>query len=912
MRRARELGTSIGPYRLDAALGRGGMGEVYRAYDARLDRSVALKRVRPGVGDPETALRRFRREARAAARLRHPALVQVHDWLEDDGEAWLVMELVEGRSLRAVLQSGALEEARMLDITRDLLEGLAVAHDAGLVHRDLKPDNVMITAGSSVGRGRGEQAKILDFGLAKSSVARPDETHLSVEGKIIGTLSAMAPEQVLGRPVDGRTDLFALGCLLYEALTCCAPFVGDSAGATLNNICSRRQRPLTDHRGDLSPRLADFVDQLLEKDPRRRPASAHAALDRLDQVVSGRLDLDTALDSPTEGGAFATRLPPKALGRSPAETVAHRRLVPVGSAEPAGGDESGGGREDTAPSVLASSPVPLRRRLAMASWGVAAAIALTWILVARFGGELAPEPIYVAVPPATLHVVGTDAADGSSSASQAELAAVALQTALLQGLVGLRAVVALDVPTSERHDADPRALARALAADEVLASRLDCGVRGCRATLRRVSGADGRVLWAQTFSADPERLLDLGQAATGLLGHAYPESSRHRGAPALEVRPDDYETFLRLRERFRKRDRGFSTESLLEELERLGRTSPRFAAIPVLEAYVWLHRFAVGREAAELENAERAVARAMALAPDDPQVLMIAARAARLTGDLDEAAELLDRVRTLEPGNMEAQFQRALLHERGGELEAARELALGAARRWPSATLWFNTGDLLTRLGDTDAARRAIEAGLEREPESFDGRSRLAQLELVHGDLERAVELYGALVERSPEPAELNNLGTALMMIGRYDEAIVHFETVVEHSPASASAVLNLADVEILSGDTERARELYRDVLEIVAADPRPDRLAAVAAQAEAHLGRADEAIERIQVALRAAPDHPWTAYQAALVYCVLGDRASALWHARRALEAGLEPRWLELEFFEPLWPSLEQITPSA
>ena len=267
----------IGPYLLESILGRGGMGEVYRAYDARLDRHVAIKQVRPGRATQESARLRLRREAKAAAALAHPAIVQVFDILETDTGDWIVMELVKGQSLAGRLRDGPLDIGVVIDVGRDVAAGLAYAHDRGLIHRDLKAENVML---SDLG-----QAKILDFGLAKNLVQ--DETSLTAEGTLVGTWRAMSPEQARGGDLDGRSDLFSLGVLLFESLTASSPFEADSGAATLMKICTHPHQPVQQLNPEVPDDLARLIDQLLAKLPQERPPSAAAVLEILDQSRRG-------------------------------------------------------------------------------------------------------------------------------------------------------------------------------------------------------------------------------------------------------------------------------------------------------------------------------------------------------------------------------------------------------------------------------------------------------------------------------------------------------------------------------------------------------------------------------------------------------------------------------------------------
>ncbi len=254
---------TIGPYSLGERLGAGGMGEVYQAYDQRLDRWVAVKLIRPESAENETARERFRREARAAARLSHPSIVQIYDIVESDESDAIILELVEGESLARRLARGPLPVGEAVRLGRQIAEGLAAAHARGLVHRDLKPENVMVTPEG--------HAKILDFGLAKRLEG---ETSLTEDHRVIGTFRSMSPEQARGLPIDHRSDLFSLGTLLYEMLTGSSPFAAPSTLETLTRICSYRPPSVRQVAAAVPGPISDLVDRLLEKDAMLRPQDA--------------------------------------------------------------------------------------------------------------------------------------------------------------------------------------------------------------------------------------------------------------------------------------------------------------------------------------------------------------------------------------------------------------------------------------------------------------------------------------------------------------------------------------------------------------------------------------------------------------------------------------------------------------
>ena len=314
---------TTGRYTQRALLGRGGMGEVYRAYDERLRRWVALKRIRPitePAGDPpaddpkDRRRARLEREARLVAQLAHPAIVQVFDLFEDDAGDWVVMELVSGQTLAARLEGGPLAIDDAVACAIAIAEALEAAHRQGIVHRDLKVENVM--------RSTDGQIKVLDFGLAKHLPAPGDavSTALSVDGQVIGTVRAMSPEQARGLAIDARSDLFSLGVLIYELVSGDSPFAGASPLDTLHRVAAHRQISLAD-RAELAGRvpgaLSKLVDQLLEKPPALRPASARDVLSRLRALTS-----DSAPVSPSPARTDDTvDLPPPAAKIATAATA---------------------------------------------------------------------------------------------------------------------------------------------------------------------------------------------------------------------------------------------------------------------------------------------------------------------------------------------------------------------------------------------------------------------------------------------------------------------------------------------------------------------------------------------------------------------------------------------------------------
>lgn len=251
----------IGPYHLLGEIGVGGMGDVYRAVDERCKRQVAIKYLQPPF-----ARERFRLEAQAVARLSHPAIVQVFDVIENEAGGWIVMELVEGRQLSSLIADGPLDLEAALPVFGDLAEALAEAHAKGVLHRDLKTDNVKVTPAG--------RAKLLDFGLARW--IEPGDRRLTLDGQILGTPHAMSPEQAMSLDLDHRSDIFSLGTLFYEAATGERPFSGAGLVETLRRVCVDRQRPCHELCPKIPRQLSRLIDRMLEKEPDSRPRTAGA------------------------------------------------------------------------------------------------------------------------------------------------------------------------------------------------------------------------------------------------------------------------------------------------------------------------------------------------------------------------------------------------------------------------------------------------------------------------------------------------------------------------------------------------------------------------------------------------------------------------------------------------------------
>src|SRR3990172_1672233 len=289
-------GTRVGPYEILEELGTGGMGSVFLALDARLERRLALKFVDPKSAETEDARERLVREAKAAAKLAHPNIVTVYDVGEHMGRVFLGMEYVQGHSLRNLIDTGGLSIEQALDIFGQICDGLRAAHAVNVVHRDLKPSNIIVTP-----EGR---AKILDFGLAKT-LTDPQHTQA---GTLLGTVDYMSPEQTQGKVVDQRSDIFSLGIVFYELLTGINPFVRGFMPATMYAITYEQPEPLATRVHDVPAGCQVIIDKALAKEITERYQLVDAIIEDLKRVRGGQSIAPTPVSSvpPPAPAAFGT------------------------------------------------------------------------------------------------------------------------------------------------------------------------------------------------------------------------------------------------------------------------------------------------------------------------------------------------------------------------------------------------------------------------------------------------------------------------------------------------------------------------------------------------------------------------------------------------------------------------------
>ncbi|MEO1084932.1 MAG: tetratricopeptide repeat protein, partial [Acidobacteriota bacterium] len=511
-------------------------------------------------------------------------------------------------------------------------------------------------------------------------------------------------------------------------------------------------------------------------------------------------------------------------------------------------------------------------------------------------------PLYIAVAEPRI--------EGRAGIENSELMAAAVRVALQRSLVSLVGASPINAEALDALDGAPLERARSLGVDELVMSTVDCVPDACHVAVSRVRTADGSVVWTRGLPVPSDDLWLLARAVENHLSQAFPGLERREGFPELKVSGGDYAEYHRLRRA--SRERRLPPAELLEGVGKLLDRSPDFLEAILFEAFILRERFLTDRDPGDIDLAVDRLAAARRLAPNDPRPLATLFEVQLAASRPEEAQRVLEELEELAPASSAVLVGQARLHELRGQPDLALDAMRRAVRFQPSRPWLHRLAEMEMRTGDMDAVRATLGALLERFPGDEPGLALLAQLELLAGSVERSAEIFERLTAERQDFARLTNLGVARLLLDQPDRAAESFRAALDLAPGNAYARLNLADALVLTGDDDNARRHYTGVIEALdlASSATDWQALTVRAQALAHLGRRQEALYNVAAGLELAPRHPQAVLEASLVRALLGDRDEALELAVRALELGVEPRWLQLPWFEDIrrMPPLSQL----
>jgi eukaryotic-like serine/threonine-protein kinase len=830
-------------------LGAGGMGAVYQAWDQELGVPIALKVIRTEViTDPGAALdyeRRFKQELLLARQVSHPNVARIHDLGDAAGIKYITMSFVEGSDLSSVLRQGPLPIARARHFALQLAAGLAAAHDVGIAHRDLKPQNLLID-------GR-DHLCISDFGLAKS--LEPAAVALTRTGEFLGTPRYISPEQVEGKPADHRGDLYAVGLILYEMVTGDAPFSGPSALELMLQRVQERPKSARLKNPEVPEYLDHIIMRCLEKNPAARYQTAHELLSDL-----------------------------------------RAEQAPEGMTAPR-----------TARTISWTVPVPAWGAWKLAA-GLAAALVLVvsiaamrgWILADEPGQATAPEaaaaPLRLAILPFTV----------PGNSPELEYAAAGIEEALASKLFQLKRVNVAASSAIQRALRQSDALdhvGREVGAAIVIAGTVQGTSEQLRVTVNADDLAGSTRVFSQEFSGVPADLLTLQDRIFRSLVQSLDLSLSTEEQVATLRNPtediDAYESYLKGRRAMRNDQDLANVEAAIAHYEDAFAKDPRFALAyaGIADSYVRMYR--ATKENAWATRALSAAEQARAIDETLPEVHLSLGTVYQAVGKTNEAIVELKRAADLAPNSDDAFRRLGRAYLNSGRADEAIEAYRKAIAINPYH--WVNSASLGAahmQLANFDDAVIAFEAVTKLAPDNVFGHADLGAAYLQSGQHDAAIRAFERALQLQPVPGAYTNLAIAYAQSGRFGEAVEMFEKAVDLQPNDERFVGNLADGYRWAGHHERAAETYDRAIALALKDlqvnPRNAFAKGNLGLYYAKKGNTAEARRFIREARGIDTSNVDLVYSEAIICALADDLGCAVTNLERALDEGYTIEILE------------------
>jgi serine/threonine protein kinase/tetratricopeptide (TPR) repeat protein len=800
-------GSDFGPrYRIEALLGQGGMGRVYKAYDKDLDRTVAIKVVRDGAIGESDALKRFKQELVLASKISHKNILRIHDMGDVGGLRFISMAFVEGKDLQHIIRDNPkMPLERILNFSRQIAEALAAAHAEGVVHRDLKPQNLLVD--------KNDQIFVCDFGLAKSF--QEGAIGMTRTGAFLGTPRYMSPEQVEGKPADGRADLYAFGLILYEMVIGDVPFTGESTLKVMYQRIQEKPKSPKLLRPDLPNWLVKIIMRCLERNPDDRYQNAYEILADLQGGQSGSGVSRVGMSRIGSGSqSVIIQIPEFASHRwvwIVAGVVALlliafaippvRHLIPgfhVEQAEPAGSASSG------------IPPLSSGR--------------------------------YVAILP--LQVLGDQ--------SQLDYLAQGIQEALSAKLFQLKGVHVTSSDAASKVDPKQplQKIARSLGANMLVQGMVQGNGDKIRIILNLEDVVNGKRVWSQQFDGVPADLFTLEDHIYAQVVSALDVNPTNEENANAEARPTDnvasYDFYLRGRNALRVND-SKSIQTALDFFNQAVKQDPKFALAYTGVAQASLRMYGLTNDGFWTQKALAAAQQGLQLNDKLPEVHSTLGSVYRATGKYSEAIAELNRAQALAPNSDEVYWRLGTVYLSKGDMPHAIEAYQKAVQLNPY--YWVNENSLgaaYFQMGDYDKALGAFKQVATLEPDVNAGYENSGNVLVQQGKYSEAIPYLQRALQIEPNAGAYSNIGTAYFYLKQYAESAQAFEKAVGLNANDTQLAVNLGDAYRAMGQTDKAHASYQRAISAgykeLQTNPQDTSVLAEVALSYANLGKPQDA----------------------------------------------------------------------
>jgi tetratricopeptide (TPR) repeat protein/TolB-like protein len=825
----------FGPrYRVEGKLGEGGMGSVFKAYDLELDRMVALKVIRADLTANAEILQRFKQELLLASRISHKHILRIHDLGEGVGVKFISMAYVEGRNLGELLQEQkVLSLPKAIDIGKQICEALGAAHREGVVHRDLKPQNILIDQAQCV--------HVSDFGLAKSLESdAAAATAMTSVGQVLGTPRYMSPEQVECGPVDGRSDIYSFGLMLYEMVTGDIPFQGNSLQLMLGRVQSSPRNP-SSVNPKLRPYLAGIIMRCLEKDPARRYQTFLEVLDDLE----------------------AERATPP--GKSPRS------------------------KRFALPRQLRKYTVVFVSTVALALIALGGAVGARYLMLRHAQSAAATPPSkFLAVLPFRI----------LNEQSGIDYVSVGVNEALYAKFFGLKDLqIASPAAVQKINPNDPvQKSAHDLGANLVVTGTIQSAGDRLQIIVNLDDVGKGQHLLTQEFSGVRQDLLTIEDQIYAKLLNSIEGRTSTEGLSRVSAHQTEnyaaYESYLKGRNAMRGQLDAKNVKAAIQFYEQAVKQDPGFAIAYAGIADANLRMYRLTKDNDWAERAVNAAQQAERLNENFPEVYFALGSAYVATGKTTESISVLKRAVDLAPNSDEGYRRLGDAFRASGNKQEALAAYQHAIQLNPY--YWFNynaLGSACVKFAENQKALEAFQRVTELEPDNAAGYQNLSAVYFSMGQFDKSIPFLQKSLELDKHPIGYSNLGTAYFYLRRYDEAVPMFEQAVRLDPGSEINLGNLADAYRWAGKTQQANATYSQAIDSgfkgLAVNSRDAARMGRIAQYYAKKGEQAHAQDLIRRARAVDPNDASLMYAESVVDWLAGREQDATGALKQALSKG-------------------------